>query len=749
MKNKIEKPSITKIDRRSFLKSSTFATTGLILGMYVSCDSKRNNRPAANFAPNVFLSINEKGEINIIAHRVEMGQGIKTGLPSIIADELEADWSKVSVTQALADEKYGDQNTDGSYSVRMFYMPLRKAGATARLMLEQAAANIWQVEVSNCKAKNSEVIHIPSGKKLDFGALAGEAAKLPLPAEEDIQLKDASEFKLIGKATPAVDLKDIVQGKAKYGIDTDIPDVKYAVIARPPVAGGTIGAYNKEAALKVPGVLRVEELKTPGFPVAFTLPTGGVAVIANNTWAAIKGREALEVQWNDGENVKFNSPAFVKAMEKEVKRKGIVKRDNGNVDSSFRKAAKILDNTYILPHLSHTPMEAPNATADYKNGTCEVWAPAQNPQLTRNVVAEALQIDKSAVTVHITLLGGGFGRKSKPDFVAEAALLSQKCSMPVKVIWTREDDIRLGFTHSSSAQRIKVAIDKNNKVNGWNHHSAYPPIDIHFNPKSEIPAMWELSLGFLDMPYDIPNVRCETHPVKALSRTGWLRSVSHIQHAFAVCSMVDEIAYERKLDPLDNILDLIGPDRHIEFDKLFKGYSNAGEPLSKFPWETARMKHVTKLVAEKAGWGKKMPKGSGLGIATHRNHLTYVACVVEVKVEDGKLSIPEIHYAIDCGTVINKDRVISQFEGGAIFALSGVLGEITFKDGKTEQDNFHTFRVARMGDAPTKINVHIVENNEKPTGVGEPPVPTIAPAICNAIFAATGKRVRKLPIDLS
>jgi isoquinoline 1-oxidoreductase beta subunit len=751
MKNSIKNSLIKKIDRRGFLKTSSIASTGLILGLHVSCNSKfgQEDRPAASFEPNVYLTINEKGEITIIAHRVEMGQGIKTALPTILADELEADWEKVTVSQALADGKYGDQNTDGSYSVRMFYTPLRKAGATARLMLEQAAANKWKVDVSECKAKNSEVIHQASGKKLDFGALAGDASKFPIPDEKDIKLKDESEFKLIGKSTPIVDLNDIIQGKAKYGIDTHIPGLKHAVIARPPVAGGKVASYNAEKTLKVPGVIRVEEMESPGFPVSFTLPAGGIAVIAENTWAAIKGREALDIKWNDGPNANFETSAYLKELERDAKKKGIVKRDNGDVDESIKSASKVLEATYILPHLSHAPMETPNAVADFKNGKCEVWAPAQNPQLTRDVVAKALELDKEAVTVNITLLGGGFGRKSKPDFVTEAALLSKKCAMPIKVTWTREDDLHLGFTHSCSAQYIKVGIDKNNKVTAWNHRSAYPPIDIHFNPKAEIPAMWELSLGLLDMPYDIPNVRCEAIKTKAKSRTGWLRSVSHIQHAFAVCTMADEIAYARKMDPLDNILDLIGEDRNIEFDKLFDGYPNAGEPIADFPWETARMKNVVNLVAKKSGWGKIMPEGSGLGIATHKNHLTYVACVIEVKVENGNISIPEIHYAVDCGTVINEDRVKSQFEGGAIYALSGALGEITFEDGKVKQNNFDTFRVARMGDAPTKINVHLVKNNEKPTGVGEPPVPTIAPALCNAIFAATGKRLRKLPIDLS
>lgn len=751
MKNSIEKSIIKKIDRRGFLKTSSIASTGLILGLHVSCTSKIGveDRPAASFKPNVYLTINEKGEITILAHRVEMGQGIRTALPTILADELEADWEKVTISQALADEKYGDQNTDGSYSVRMFYTPLRKVGATARLMLEQAAANQWKVDVSECKAKNSEVIHEASGKKLDFGALAGDASKLPLPAEKDIKLKDESEFKLIGKSTPIVDLKDIIQGKAKYGIDTDLPGMKYAVIARPPVAGGKVASYNADKTLKVPGVIRVEEIESPGFPVAFTLPAGGIAVIAENTWAAIKGRDALEIKWDDGENASFNTQSYLKELEEGALSRGIVKRDNGDVDESIKSATKVLEATYILPHLSHAPMETPNALAYFKEGKCEVWAPAQHPQLTRKVVADGLKLGLEDVTMNITLLGGGFGRKSKPDFVVEAAVLSQKCQMPIKLTWTREDDLHHDFLHSCSAQYLKVGIDDNNKVTTWNHRSVYPPIDIHFNPKAEIPAMWELSLGLLDMPYDVPNVRCETNKTKARSRTGWLRSVSHIQHAFAVCSMADEIAYARKMDPVENLLDLIGPDRNIEFDKLIDGYPNANEPIADFPWESARMKNVVNLVAEKSGWGKSMPIGSGMGIATHKNHLTYVACVIEVKVENGKISIPEIHYAVDCGTIISIDRVKSQFEGGAIYALSGVLGEITFKNGQVEQNNFDTFRVARMGDAPTKINVHLVKNNEKPTGVGEPPVPTIAPALCNAIFAATGKRLRKLPIDMS
>jgi isoquinoline 1-oxidoreductase beta subunit len=410
----------------------------------------------------------------------------------------------------------------------------------------------------------------------------------------------------------------------------------------------------------------------------------------------------------------------------------------------------VIESTYTIPHLAHTPMEPPSAVAQVKDGKCEIWAPTQHPQWAKTSVAAALGIEEANVTVHVTLLGGGFGRKSKPDYVVEAALISQMSGYPIKLIWTREDDIQHDFFHACSVQHIRVAFDKARKVTGWNHHSVFPPIGGTADAKETEPSFGELQLGMVDFPYDIPHISCESHEAHAMTRIGWLRSVSNIQHAFAIGSMLDEIAAYRKVDPLANLIELLGSDRNIPFDKVMEGFENYGEPIDKFPWNTQRLRKVIELAAEKSGWGKSLPKGQGMGICAHRSFLTYVACVVQVAVDaSGKLTIPEVHYAVDCGIVVNRNSVINQFEGGAVFASSAALkGGITFKEGHPEQTNFDSYFVARMNDAPKSIAVHLVDSDEKPTGVGEPPVPPFAPALANAIFAATGKRFKSLPIKL-
>jgi len=349
------------------------------------------------------------------------------------------------------------------------------------------------------------------------------------------------------------------------------------------------------------------------------------------------------------------------------------------------------------------------------------------------------------------LLGGAFGRKSKPDFAVEAALIAKEWGSPIKLIWTREDDIQHDFYHACSVQHIKVALDDQKKVIGWNHRSVFPSISGTADPDADEPSMGELSLGMVDLPYDISSICCESNKAPAQVRIGWLRSVSNIQHAFAVGSMLDEVAEVRGMDPVENLLDLLGEDRQIGFDQLVTDFENYNEPLDAFPWDTGRLRRVINLVAEKSNWGKNLPSGNGQGICAHRSFLTYVACVVEASVsESGKLVIPEIHFAVDCGVVINSDRVKAQFEGGAVFALSGALkSAITFNQGRVEQSNFNDYQVARMGDAPLKTHVHIVPSDEKPTGVGEPPVPPVTPALCNAIYAATGKRIKELPIKLA
>lgn len=742
----LENSIIRKIDRRTFLKSTGLTATGVVLGLQWACSPSKSSVP---FSPNVYLTINGDGSVTIVAHRQEMGTGIRTGLPMIIADELEADWTKVKLVQAIGDEKkYGNQNTDGSFSVRMFFEPMRKAGASARMMLEQAAANKWGVNVSECKAQNNEVVH-SSGKKLGFGDLTEEAAKLTPPKDEEIVLKKKEDWKYIGKRMNLYDVPDIVKGTAVYGLDVVKPGMVHAVIARCPVAGGKVKSFSDADAKQVAGVVKIFEMAASGFPAAFDKPQGGVVVVANTTWAAMSARKVLQIEWDYGVNAAYDSHDYLNELKEKTKKKGNARRVNGDAGRALATAASVIDSTYITQHLSHAPMEVPNATAVFKDGKCEMWAPVQSPQWIRDSVAAALEIDAANVTINVTLLGGAFGRKSKPDFAVEAALIAKELNgTPVKVTWSREDDLTHDFFHACSVQRIQVALDKSKNVTGWSHRSAFPPINGTYNTEEIQPSDGELGLGAIDIPFNIPNVSVEAIESPARTRIGWLRSVSNIQHAFAVGSMIDEIATYRKVDPVKNLLELLGPDRMIPLDQYIKGFENYGEPLDKFPADTSRLRKLIELVAEKSGWGKELPKGHGMGICAHKSFLTYVACVVHVAFdENGKMSIPEAHYAVDCGQVVNMNSVIQQFEGGFVFSLSGALkGGITFVNGMSQQKNFDGYQVARMADAPVKTFVHIVESDLKPTGVGEPPVPPVAPALANAIFAATGKRYREYPI---
>jgi isoquinoline 1-oxidoreductase beta subunit len=701
--------------------------------------------------PRVFVSIAPDGIVTIVSSRSEMGTGVRTSLPMIVADEMEADWTKVRVSQAPGDEgKYGNQDTDGSRSTRHFLIPMRQVGAAARMMLEAAAARRWNVAVSQVKAVNHEVINTANGQKLGYGELAAEAAAQPVADGATLKLKDPKDFRYIGKGRVGiVDLHDITTGKAMYGIDTRLPGMKYAVIARPPVTGGKVVSFDATDALKVSGVEKVIEVKGWPWPSKFQ-PLGGVAVIARNTGAAIKGRAALKVVWEDGPNAVYDSATYRQEIEAAARLPGAVVRNQGDVDAALKSAAKVVVGEYYLPHLAHASMETPVATAHVADGKAEIWAPVQSPQGTRDDVAKSLGMSPDDVTVNVTLLGGGFGRKSKCDFAIEAALISKAIGAPVKVQWTREDDIHHDFVHTVSAERIEAGLDASGKVIAWRHRSVAPTIISTFAAGAKHQPQLELGMGLVDMPFDIANVRCENPDATAYTRIGWFRSVSNIPRAFAVQTMVAEIAAATGRDPKDMLLQLIGPDRLVDIGAGAKDLWDYGEPLASYPIDAGRLRRVVELVADKGGWGRSMPKGHGLGIAVHRSFVSYVATIVEVAVDaKGVLTVPRVDTAIDCGTFVNPERIQSQVEGAAIMGLSLARhGEISFKAGRVVQSNFDDFKVARIDEAPLVTNVYIMPAGPDvpPGGVGEPGLPPFAPALCNAIFAATGKRIRSLPI---
>jgi len=700
--------------------------------------------------PRVFVAIAPDGTVTIVAHRSEMGTGVRTSLPLVVAEEMEADWSRVRVQQAHGDEvKYGNQDTDGSRSTRHYLMPMRQIGASARAMLEAAAAKRLGVPASEVKAVNHEVVHGASGRKLGFGELAADAAKEEVPAAASLKLKDAKDFRYLGKGTVSiVDLRDITVGAARYGADVRLPGMKYAVIARPPVTGGKLVSFDAAEAMKVSGVEKVMEVQGWPWPSKFQ-PLGGVAVIARNTGAAIKGRDALKITWDDGANAKYDSVAYRAELEDAARKPGLVVRKEGDADGALKTADKVITGEYYLPHFAHVSMEPPVAVADVKGDKAEIWAPVQSPGGTREDVAKTLGVPEDNVTVNVTLLGGGFGRKSKCDYALEAALLSKALGAPVKVQWTREDDIRHDFLHTVSVERIEAGLDKNGKVIAWRHRSVAPTIASTFAAGANHAAAFELGMGLVDMPFEIANIQCENPEAAAHTRIGWFRSVSNIPRAFAVQSMVGEIAHATGRDQKTMLLELIGSPRIIDLSAV-KDLWNYGEPYDSYPIDTARLRRVVEFVADKGEWGRSVPKGHGLGIAVHRSFVSYIATIVEVAVDDkGKLTVPRVDSAIDCGTYVNPERIQSQLEGCAIMGLSlAKYGQITFKDGKVQQGNFDDFPLVRIDEAPLVTNVHIVPPgpDTPPSGAGEPGLPPFAPALVNAIFAATGKRIRNLPI---
>ena len=744
---------IENASRRRFLTGGIVAAGALVLGVHyypklAAGDELPHDTNAdhATLNPSVYLGINPDGTVWIVAHRSEMGTTSRTTLPLVVADELDADWKRVKIEQALGDKRYGDQNTDGSHSIRSFYDVMREAGATARFMLTQAAAQQWSVPAAECETDLHVVVHRSSNRRAGYGELARAAAKLPVPKREELKLKPKSAWRYIGKGEVSYDLETLVTGKAIYGMDARLDGMVYASVERPPVLGGKVKSYDDKEPLKVAGVRQIVPIDPFQPPPAFQ-PLGGIAVIADNTWAAFQGRKKLNISWDNGPNETYNSDSYKNELRATSHNPCKVVRNVGDADAVFAKGGKVHEADYYVPLLAHAAMEPLVALAEFKDGKATLWAPTQNPQAVQDIVSKELRISKEDVICHVTLLGGGFGRKSKPDYVAEAAVLSKKVGRPVKVVWTREDDIKFDYYNAVASMYLKAALGTNGKPRAWLQRSVFPPIPSIFDVNAVYGDPGHLQQGWTDIPYDLPNLRIENGPAKAHVRIGWLRSVANIYHAFGIQCFTDELAHAAGRDSLDYLLDLIGQPRTIDFKGV--EYPNYGASMDAYPWETGRLRHVTEVVAEKSGWGKrKHSKGTGVGIAAHKSFLTYVATVVEVEVNDqGEVRIPRVDVALDAGLVVNPEATRAQFEGAAVFGTSVArTGEITATKGAIDQSNFQDYPVARINEVPAQTNVYIVDSEAPPAGVGEPGVPPFIAAFCNAIFAATGKRVRDLPI---
>ncbi|WP_394828855.1 molybdopterin cofactor-binding domain-containing protein [Pendulispora albinea] len=754
------------IPRRSFLAALGLAVGTLAVGLAPS--EARAELPAVppgvapqlpkgdgGITPNVFVHVAPDGTVTVVCHRSEMGQGIRSSLPVLIADELGADMAKVKIVQGDgAEDLYGDQNTDGSRSVRGAYDDMRQVGAAARMLLIAAAAKKWNVPAAGCEARDHAVVHKASKRTLGFGELAALAAKLPAPKAKEIVLRPKSELRRVGGPLPLIDGPDIVTGRAVFGADVRLPGMLTAVIARPPVVGGKVARYDAARAKATPGVKRILDMPAlPAGPPGFH-PLGGVAVVADNTWSALRGRAALDITWTAGENASYDSTRYRDTLLASVRAPGKPVRKVGDVDLALAKAAKKIEAEYHVPHLSQAPMEPPAAVAKVDANGCEVWACTQDPQTARTEVATALGLDPKRVTIHVTFLGGGFGRKSKPDFIVEAALLARAAGVPVRLIWAREDDIRHGYFHSTCTQRITAGLDEKGKVIGWLHRTAFPSIEATFEPNRTHGSAGELAQGVLDWPLDIPNVRAEVCEARAHVRIGWMRSVHNINHAFAMSSFIDEIAHQRGQDPRDVLLEVIGPPRRMGLKELgTEKLRNYGESLERHPVDSGRLRRVVERVTELSKWSEHRTKSGtptrALGLAAHRSFVTYVAVVAAVvKDSAGKIRVDEVWLVADPGTIVNLDRVKSQLEGAVVFGMSIALhGAITMREGAVEQSNFRDYQIARIGEIPRQIHVEVLPSDGLPGGVGEPGVPPVAPAIANAVFALTGKRIRELPLS--
>jgi isoquinoline 1-oxidoreductase beta subunit len=731
--------------RREFLKTSAAGGAALVISFCLPGSLARAGAAAADpasFTPNAFIRIDADGGVTLWAARSEMGQGVRTSLPMILAEELDADWSRVRVLPADLDPaKYGDQGTGGSDSVRGSWDPLRHAGATARDMLLTAAAQSWGVDKSACHTEKGQVIQAASGRRLNYGELVAAASKLPVP--QNVPPKGAEEYHLLGTRVHRTDVPMKVNGSGVFGIDVRVPGMLYAVIERCPVFGGAVKSFHVDKAKAVPGVRHVVKLPRVELMIPFegkpggaghqNYFAGGVAVVADSTWAAIQGRRALEVEWNEGPASSESSGKLRETFQSLAAAPGVPMRNDGDFEKAVAGAAKKIEAVYEVPFLAHATMEPMNCTAHATANGCEVWAPIQMPEGGAASVAHALGIKQEDVRMHITLLGGGFGRRLNQDYAVEAALASKAVGAPVKVTWTREDDICHDYYRPASYHALAAGIDAGGAPVAWRHRVISPSISTYYNG-ANISDGEASELNRTDFPaFFIPNFRLEWKLAPTSVPRGWWRSVENSGNFFVIDSFFDELAAAAGKDPLAYRLNVFGEPRKI---KAGDGQLDVG-----------RRRAVIELAASKAGWGKPLPRGHGRGLSAYYGYGSFVAQVAEVSVSpSGAVRVHWVTCAIDCGLAINPDGVKAQMESAIVFGLSAALkGNITIDNGRVQQSNFSDYPVLRMNEMPS-IDVHVMPSHESPGGCGEPGVPPIAPAVANAIFAATGKRIRRLPI---
>ncbi|HTS13826.1 MAG TPA: xanthine dehydrogenase family protein molybdopterin-binding subunit [Candidatus Limnocylindrales bacterium] len=724
----------TKVSRRNFLKTTAASGAALVVGFHWSGAALAQDQPQEKPRVNPFnawIHMNQDGEVILIVPKSEMGQGVLTSLAMILADELELDWRTVHPQHAETNPEIYDLGTGGSGSVLDCYLPLRQAAAGARQMLIKAAAQTWGVDPVTCHAKDGAVIHNPRAHRLAYSELVEKASKLPVPDLKTVRLKNPDDFRYIGKDIPHVDIPSKVDGSAQFGIDVRVPGMVHAVVARCPVYGGKAKSFDATKAKAVPGVLDVIEI--PAIEKGcFTV--GGIAVIANSSWAAMKGREALQIEWDNGPNADISTASLRDQMKSLTANPAKMIRSEGDVEAVLAKAGKKIEAEYELPFQAHATMEPMNCTADVRDDRAELWAPTQSPDWIQGMVAQVCGLKPPSVNVHTTLMGGGFGRRYHTDYGVEAAQVSKAAGKPVQVLWTREDDIQHDFYRPQFYHHLTAALDERGKITAWRHRMASTSIALFWRPTPK-PEEQEVG-GAVWLPYATSSFRLEYAPARSGIPVMWWRSVEASSNGFVVESFVDELAAAAKVDPLEFRLRLLGTPHKV---------GHAESPDDHL-LDTGLMKTALQLAADKGGWGKPVAQGHALGIAAFYSFNTYAAHVAEVSVEArGKVRVHRITSAIDCGRAIDPNGVKAMVESAVVYALSAMLNEITVENGHATQSNFDTYDLLRMRDMP-QVDVHIVPSTAAPTGMGEPGLPPVAPAVTNAIFALTGKRLRRLPI---